>query len=303
MRGPVLLYLGKQCVPNIGRRALAVVSRGDMAADDTVSEYPLGNTPAEDDRLAWQAARFDPLTEKFLRAAGVRTGQRILELGSGAGHVAMLVSRIVGPNGEVVGVERDAGSIARAKVRVADAGLRNVSFTQSDVNDVPRGDPFDAAVGRFILMFLDDPVPVVRSLSHLVRPGGVVAFQEVSWAAFLKRCSQSPLCFAIASLVHDTFQRTGANTEMGPALPAVFLDAGLPAPTMSSTMLLGNAKDLATWLVDLFHIMRPQFDHAGLSQPNLGDLETFPDRLLGELTATAGEIGGPDLVGGWSRIP
>jgi len=273
-----------------------------MSADE-LSEYPLGNTPAEDDRLAWQAARFDPLTEKFFRAAGVRTGQRILELGSGAGHVAMLVSRIVGPNGEVVGVERDAGSIARARVRVADAGLRNVSFTQSDVNDIPRGDPFDAAVGRFILMFLEDPVPVVRSLSRLVRPGGVIAFQEVSWAAFLARCSQLPLCFTITSLVHETFQRTGADTEMGPALPSVFRDAGLTAPLMSSTMLLGNAKDLATWLVDLFHIMRPQFEHAGLSLSKLGDVVTFPARLLSELESSDGTIGGPDLVGAWSTSP
>ena len=273
-----------------------------MSTDD-VPEYPLGNTPAEDERLAWQAERFDPVTEQFFRVAGLDNGQRVLELGSGAGHVAMLVSRIVGPTGDVVGIERDGGSIARARARVAEAGLRNVSFTQSDVNEIPRTDPFDAAVGRFILMFLQDPVPVVRSLCRLVRPGGVVAFQEVSWAAFLKRCSQLPLCFASVSLIHETFQRTGANTEMGPALPSVFQKAGLPAPAMTSTMLLGNAKDLAKWLVDLLQIMRPQFEYAGLSQSKLGDLDTLPDRLLHELASSPGVIGGPDLVGGWSRIP
>jgi len=66
----------------------------------------------------------------------------------------MLLARIVGPSGEVVGIERDGYSIARANARVADAGLANISFTQADVNEIVSDQPFDAAAGRFILMFL-----------------------------------------------------------------------------------------------------------------------------------------------------
>jgi tRNA G46 methylase TrmB len=69
------------------------------------------------------------------------------------------------PRNEVVGIERDASSIARANARVAEAGLRNVTFIQTDVNQIPSDEPFDAAVGRFILMFLPDPISVLRSLS------------------------------------------------------------------------------------------------------------------------------------------
>ena len=272
-----------------------------MAANDKRPEYALGNTSAEDERLAWQAERFDPLTERFFRKAGINVGDRVLDLGSGAGHVAMLVSRIVGPTGEVVGVERDADSISRAKARVAEAGLRNVSFIQSDVSDIPRRDPFDAAVGRFILMFLPDPVRVVRSLSQLIRPGGVIAFHEVSWAEFLQRCAHLPLCSAGALLIHETFQRTGANTEMGPALIPVYSDAGLDAPTMTTDMLLGNAADLTRWLVDIIGVLRPEIQELGLSLAKIGDVETLPERLLAELAASDGVVGGPDLVGGWSK--
>jgi hypothetical protein len=66
----------------------------------------------------------------------------------------MLLARIVGPSGEVVGIERDAYSIARANARIAEAGLRNVGFTEADANQIYSDQPFDAAVGRFILMFL-----------------------------------------------------------------------------------------------------------------------------------------------------
>ena len=272
-----------------------------MSTEDA-STYALGNTQSEDERLAWQAERFDPLTERFFHEAGIAAGQRVLDLGSGAGHVAMLTAKIVGPRGEVIGVERSADSIARAKARAAEAGFRNVTFTQADVRDIPRSKPFDAAVGRFILMFLTDPVQVVRLLSQLVRPGGVVAFQEVSWAAFLERSADLPLCFASAMMIHETFRRTGANTEMGPALPSVFRDAGLPVPTLTSTMLLGNAPDLTRWLVDILNVLEPQMRDLGISRTHVGDMDTLSTRLEAELSSANGTVGGPDLVGGWAKV-
>jgi predicted methyltransferase len=67
------------------------------------SDYLLGSTDAEHDRLIRQAVRLAPVTERFFREAGIGPGQRVLDLGSGVGDVAMLVARLVGPSGEVVG--------------------------------------------------------------------------------------------------------------------------------------------------------------------------------------------------------
>src|SRR6478672_10091809 len=139
------------------------------------ADYVLGYGDSEHDRLIRQATLIAPITERFFRDAGIVAGQRVLDLGSGMGDVAMAAARVVGPSGEVVGLERDAKSIARARARVAAAGFRNVRFTQADLNDVPRDEPFDAAVGRFILMFLPDPLSVLRSVERLLVPGGVVA--------------------------------------------------------------------------------------------------------------------------------
>src|SRR5713226_2262564 len=120
-----------------------------MPASSPTSHYALGSTDAEHERLIRQAALLAPCTERFFREAGIGPGHRVLDLGSGVGDVAMLVARLVGPSGEVVGVERDTRSTARARARVAEAGLRNVNFTQSDVNQIQSSKPFDAAVGRF----------------------------------------------------------------------------------------------------------------------------------------------------------
>ena len=88
-------------------------------------DYALGSTDAEQERLIWQAARVAPLSERLFREAGIGPGQRVLDIGSGVGDVAMLVAKIVGPSGEVVGIERDPRSIDRARARVAEAGQHN----------------------------------------------------------------------------------------------------------------------------------------------------------------------------------
>src|SRR5713101_7203238 len=136
-----------------------------MTASSPISDYALGSTEAEHERLIRQAVRLAPLTERLFREAGIGSGQRVLDLGSGVGDVAILAARLVGPSGEVVGVERDSRAISVARDRVAEADLRNVSLTQSDVSQVTSNKPFDAAVGRFILEFVPNPVAVLRSVS------------------------------------------------------------------------------------------------------------------------------------------
>jgi Methylase involved in ubiquinone/menaquinone biosynthesis len=88
-----------------------------VTAKRSRSSYALGSTDAEHDRLIRQAKWLAAHTERLFREAGMGPGQRVLDVGSGVGDVAMLVSRIVGPSGEVVGIERDARSIERARAR------------------------------------------------------------------------------------------------------------------------------------------------------------------------------------------
>lgn len=266
-------------------------------------DYALGSTDAEQERLIWQASRIAPLTERLFREAGIGPGQRVLDIGSGVGDVAMLAAKIVGPSGEVVGIERDPHSIDRARARAAEAGQGNVSFTQADVSQIPNSKPFDAAVGRFILMWLPDPISVLRSVSELIRPGGVVAFQEPYWAPVLALLSPLLLWSAAASLIHETFRRSGANPELGPALYGVFREAGLPAPTMRMEMPLGNDPDIARWFYDIICTLRPQIQQLDLPLESLGNLDTLRERLQAEVAASNTVASWLAPVGVWSRKP
>ena len=275
----------------------------EIMESGSTSQYALGSAEAEQERLIRQAARLAPLTERLFREAGISPGQRVLDLGSGVGDVAMLAARLVGPQGEVVGIERDGQSLARARARVVEAGLRNVSFKQSDVNQFVTDQSFDAAVGRFILEFVPNPVAVLRSLSWLVRPGGIVAFHEVSHAPVLALSAHLPLWSATLSLVRETLRRSGANTEMGPALHRIFQEAGLPAPNMRLEMLLGDDPDFTRWVYDVLCSLRAQIEQWNLSIETLGDFDSLQKRLQAEVATSRGVVAYVALVGAWCHKP
>jgi SAM-dependent methyltransferase len=267
------------------------------------ASYALGYTDAEHERLIRQAALIAPITERLFREAGIDVGHRVLGLGSGLGDVSMLVARLVGPSGEVVGIERDATSIERAQARVAAAGFRNVSFTQTDVSQIVSDKPFDAAVGRFILMFLPDPVSVLRSVTALIRPGGILAFQEPSWIPKLALGDRLPLWSSVLRSIHETLLRSGANPEMGLALYPIFQEIGLPAPNMRLEIPLGSDAGFIQVISDLVCSLQPLAKHYSVSLEELGDLNTVRDRICAEVAAANTVVTVVPLLGVWSHKP
>jgi SAM-dependent methyltransferase len=270
-----------------------------MALLTNTNEYALGSDAAEQERLIRQAAWLSAHTERFFRTAGVGTGQRLLDLGSGVGDVSLIAAHLVGPTGEVVGAERDPRAIARATARATELRLGHVHFTQTDIADLPIERPFDAVVGRYILMFLRDPVAVLRSVSRVVRPGGIIAFQEPCWTSFLQACEILPLWRAGATLMVETFHRTGTNTRMGADLTATFVAAGLPRPEVRTDTLVGAER----WMPDVIQTLAPQMRALKLALDSLGNLGTLYDRLLEEAGSHHVSPPLPAILGAWTRKP
>ena len=271
-----------------------------MTTSHRSANYPLGHTDAEHERLIRQAAQVAPITERFFREAGIGRGQRVLDIGSGVGDVAMLVARMVGPSGEVVAVERDRNSIAKASARVTEAGFHNVSFNESNVNEIIGEKPFDAVVGRFILMYLPDPVATLRSISQLVRPGGVLVFQEPTWVPVIAHLSALPLWFATASLIDKTM-RSSANHDMGAELYDTFVKAGLPEPIVRMELPMGKEPYLAQWYYDTLCSLLPQAKQLNMPIETLGPLNTLVRRLQDEVEQSKTVACWFASVGAWCR--
>ena len=213
----------------------------------------------------------------------------------------MLAARLVGPSGEVVAVEREPNAIAKARARVTEAGFRNVSFNESGVDEIlDEKKPFDAAVGRFILMYLPDPVATLRSISQVVRPAGVLVFQEPTWVPVLAHLAALPLWFATASLIDKTM-RTSANHDMGAQLYDTFVEAGLPAPTVRLELPMGKESYLAQWYYDTLCSLLPQVERLHMPIESLGSLDTLVQRLQAEVAESKTVACWFASVGAWCR--
>lgn len=267
------------------------------------SEYVLGYGASEEDRLIRQAILVAPITERLFREAGIGQGQRVLDIGSGVGDVSMIAARLVGPSGEVVGIERDASYVARATDRVAAAGFRNVAFIQADVNKLGIGPPFDAVVGRMVLSHLPDPVAVVRSVARLVVPHGVIAFLEPTWSPIRGVSARIPLWSQLMTTIEEIFLRSRGTSGRGLDLFEIFQSAGLDAPAMHLEMPLGLDATIAELQTDLLRALLPAAEEAGVSVAELGCLDTLAERVHAALLEARAPICFVALVGAWSRKP
>src|SRR4051812_8969977 len=136
--------------------------------------YLLGSDDAEVARLDLQAGAIAPPTGLLLQAAGIGPGMRVLDLGTGLGHVAFALADLVGPGGTVVGVDQSATLLEIAESRRRAAALEHVRFEEGDARTFRADAPFDAVVMRLLLFHLPDAVDVLRHHMHAVRPGGLV---------------------------------------------------------------------------------------------------------------------------------
>jgi ubiquinone/menaquinone biosynthesis C-methylase UbiE len=153
------------------------------AGQDREPAYVLGESEAETRRLIRQGRTHNAFTRGLLKEAGLSEGMRVLDVGSGAGDVALIAAELVGGSGSVLGVDRNPGALAVAERRASEAGLTNVAFVEGDLASPALGEGFDAVVGRFVLQHHPEPAVALRLLAGRVRSGGIVAFQEMNLRA------------------------------------------------------------------------------------------------------------------------
>lgn len=194
-----------------------------------MSAYPIESSERERARLARQAQILRPYTERLLRSAGARAGGSVLDLGTGAGDVALLAAEIVGADGRVVSLDRDADNLAHARKRAADAGFKHASFLATDIGAPPTDTPFDLAVGRYVLMYQEDPAATVAGIARAIKPGGAIAFHEINIYQGMRGDSwpEMPERFRGAfTKLHAGIARRVVS-HIGVRLPEIMAQAGL----------------------------------------------------------------------------
>jgi SAM-dependent methyltransferase len=276
-----------------------------MSAEGTSDPiYVMGRSAEERERLMQQADLLGSRSERFFRDAGIVPGMRVLDVGCGVGDIALLCGRLVGPEGAVVGVDRDPAALAKAQERIADSGLSHVQLQEGDFRELPAAEPFDAVVGRAVLMYAADPAEAVRALLPQLRRSGIVAFQEFDFTNLMS-APPLPLFEQIAGWWRSTASQAGIELQMGLKLFATYRAAGLPAPDLTADTLIGGGPDFAgyTYLAGVVRSILPLTERFGIATASEVDVDTLAERLREQAVAGGGVILLQMTVGAASRTP
>lgn len=263
----------------------------------------LGHSTSELDRILAQVHFWGDLTQQWLHHAGIARGMTVVDIGCGTGDVTLLLSRMVGEWGTVIGVDRSPEAIARAQQRARRAGVRNVRFEIADLFEYVPQHPVDAVAGRFILMHLEDPATAIRHVAEWVKPGGMVLFQELNLSTAHSR-PPMPLFWQMMTIINETFARADVHTDLGMELPYLFKRAGHPITDtlIGGRIQSGEAAYTCTYLADTIWSLLPLAEDLGVIRAGEVDVNTLEAQLRDELVARGGVHVAPTVTGAWARV-
>jgi SAM-dependent methyltransferase len=261
----------------------------------------LGSDEAEIARLDGQAAAIALPTRLLLQLAGIGPGMRVLDVGTGLGHVAFQVGELVGPEGSVLGIDQDARLLAVAESRHAN---ETVAFAEADARSYRGADPFDAIVARLLLFHLPDAVDVLRHHREALAPGGLML--AIDFDCGTARAEPPvPLVATAVGGIEAAFRAAGANPRVGAALGPMLRDAGFdgvqtlgaqayfqPDSGHGAAMICGVVRSLAD----------PILAHGIATEEELG-LDSLEERMREQVVAADAVVLPPGLVGAWGRRP
>jgi SAM-dependent methyltransferase len=280
------------------------VSNLEFGISNPKVDYALGHSSRELDRLTFQGTVFAPYTRQLLTEAGLTAGMRVLDVGCGSGDVSFLAAHLVGPHGYVLGVDRSSAAVERATTRAARRNPANIAFEVGDPASMQFDNPFDAIIGRFVLMYQDDPPTSLRKMMRYVREGGVVAFQELDSTA----CRSWPAVPAFdeaARWLAEGLRGSGARPELGLEMHSLFVDCDLPAPRMRMDALVSGEGDSPVYelLAEAVRSLAPTLEKLNIASAAQVEVDSLADRMRKEVAAKRGIAMSYGLVGAWARKP
>jgi len=273
--------------------------------DNAQMPYPIGENDLQTRRLITQAQLYNPSTRAFFQAAGISEGMKVLDLGSGVGDVSLLLADLVGPRGRVVGVELKSSAVSIARARVETMGWRNAEFLAGDIQSVQLDQDYDAVVGRFVLMWLPDPLAVLERVVRHLRPGGVVAFQDNDFTFNVLASAPLPLFDRLSAWLKETQRQGGPDYHMGLKMQQLYQNVGLPAPHLTLDAPLGAGADWTgyQYLAETIEMLLPPMRQLGIVVPADVDTADLAERLRREAVENQAVIVLPAIIGASSRKP
>ena len=150
--------------------------------------FPTGRAWAEDLGYPAELANVpESAVESFAGVANPWTmgrlapGERVLDLGSGAGTDSLVAAQMVGAGGRVTGIDMTAAMLVRARSAATTMGVTNVEFVEGEAERLPFSDAsFDVVISNGVIDLVPDKDAVFAELYRVLAPGGRMQIADVT---------------------------------------------------------------------------------------------------------------------------
>ena len=260
-------------------------------------DYLLASQPSELDRLQLQSEVWEPTGQQLLSKIGGGSGRRALDVGCGALGWLRILSKWVGPSGQVVGTDIDESLLSAARSFLEAEGIPNVELVIDDLFDSKlEPQSFDLVHARYLIAPIGRGSEQVASHRRLVTPGGSLVLEEWDLGSWHFN-PPAPAAERLIRLLSDIF--AGLGGEAGRALPELLREIGVEEPAIDGHVMALKPGHPYLHLPLQFSIALESRLLKTLSEDELASLRSEAETELAE----PGRWGTTfTLIQGWGRI-
>lgn len=226
----------------------------------------------------------EDITKKLIENVEISQNMKILDLGCGNGDVSFLISKYIGNNGIVVGIDSNKNVISNAINKSKEFGLSNTNFILGDLTEdfqIEYSD-FDVVIVRRVLMYLSNPIKTITNAIRYLKPNGIFLVQENDVSLTPINLEFMPEHKKIIEYIRKTLEKENVNFKIGFDLNSILTSCGLSVEKIWAEAVLSTPEQHTPWAF-LAKVMKERMlMHNVISNESELDLENLSDKLYKE---------------------
>jgi 2-polyprenyl-3-methyl-5-hydroxy-6-metoxy-1,4-benzoquinol methylase len=241
-----------------------------------------------------------PSTRALLDRLKLRDGLAVLDVGCGGGDATLELAARVAPSGRVVGIDIDTVKLGIAREEARQRGVAHVDFRESDATSAAASGEFDVVYARFLLTHLGAPADAVASFHRALRPGGIVAVEDIDTRGHFHHPPNASLD-RYYGLYDEVARRRGGDPHIGPRLPSLLRDAGFEEIQVAVVHPAGLRGDVKLMAPLTMENVAPAFLEEGLA--TRAEIDAMVQDLFAFARDESTVSSMPRVVQSWGRKP